>query len=70
MFICVLLPTIVLIVQIVIDKWSLPFGIYTVIALSLTLSVILEHLVQFAVKCSAAKFSIFFDHVGNCIKLF
>ncbi len=45
MFICVLLPTIVLIVHIIIEKWSLPFGIYTMIALSLMLSgICLEHL--------------------------
>ncbi len=58
---CSFVSTIVLIIHIIIYKWPLLFWIYTAIALSLsTLSGILEHLVQFAVKCSAAKFSIFF----------
>ena len=66
-FICVLLSTIVLIAHIIIDKRPLLFWIYTAIALCLTLPGILKHLVQFAVKRSAAKFSICFDHVGNRI---
>jgi hypothetical protein len=70
MFIRVLLTTIVLIVHIIIDKWPLLLWINTAITFRFPLPHILEHFVQFAIKCSAAKFSILFDHFGNRIEFF